>query len=174
MVISYKWSNEMKDNSLITVEVRAMIGKEGEPITGKVYEKEIRRFCYAVGDLNPLYLDKEKAILSKNGGIVAPPMFYDVPTIPELPLDALKEDGLLPPAGYGGPQLTTRIMAGGKTVEFFKSMRPGDKITSVWKIVDIYEKKGRSGPLLFVIIENKYTNQDDELLLIETVTGISR
>jgi acyl dehydratase len=50
----------MEKDSLITEEARALIGKEGEPITGEVYEKEIRRFCYAVGDLNPSYLDEEE------------------------------------------------------------------------------------------------------------------
>lgn len=163
----------MENDSLITEEARGMIGEEGEPITGEVYEKEIRRFCYAVGDLNPVYLDEEEANLSKHGGIVAPPMFYDIPTVQEFPLDGLKEDGL-PNTGLRLPLKATRSMAGGKEVEFFKPMRPGDKITRVGRIVDIYEKRGRSGPLVFTVYENRFTNQDGELVAVERLTGISR
>ena len=162
----------MEKDSLITEEARALIGQEGESITGGVYEKEIRRFCYAVGDLNPSYLDEEEAKRNKCGGIVAPPMFYDIPTVQEFPLDELKEDGL-PTTGLNLPLKATRAMAGGKEVEFFQPMRPGDTITRVGKIVDIYEKNGRSGPLVFTIFENRYTNQDGELVAVEKLTGIS-
>ena len=98
-----------------------MIGKEEEPITGKVYEKELRRFCYAVGDLNPIYLDEEEAKRSNHAGIVAPPMFYDIPTMREFPLDELKNDGM-PKTVLNLPLKASRAMAGGKEVEFFKPM----------------------------------------------------
>jgi len=162
----------MKADSLITEEARAMIGKEGETITREVHEKEIHRYCYAVGDLNPVYLDEEEAKKSKYGGIVAPPMFYDIPNMQEFSLDDLKEDGL-PEAEFNLPIKAARTMAGGKEVEFFKPMRPGDIITRVGKIVDIYEKEGRNGPLAFTIFENRYTNQDGELVAVERMTGIS-
>jgi 3-methylfumaryl-CoA hydratase len=162
----------MTNDLLITEEARAMIGKEWDPITKEVYEKEIRRFCYAVGDLNPIYLDEEEAKKSNYGDIVAPPMFYDIPTVQEFPLDGLKEDGM-PKTLFNLPLKATRNMAGGKEVEFFKPMRPGDKITQVGKIVDMYEKRGASGPLVFTIYEFRYTNQDGELVAIERLTGIS-
>ena len=163
----------MKKESLITEAARAMIGVETEPVKGTVYEKEIRRFCYAVGDLNPAYLGERVDNGSQSGDVAAPPMFYDIPTVKEYPLDMLKEDGL-PQGGPSLPLKTTRSMAGGKEVEFFKQMRPGDTITRIGKMVDIYEKEGRSGPLVFTVFENKYTNQDGELVIIEKITGIHR
>jgi len=163
----------MKKDSLITEEARTMIGIESEPITRKVYEKEIRRFCYAVGDLNPAYLGEDESGDPGTEDIVAPPMFYDIPTVKEYPLDMLSEDGMAK-AGRNIPLKTTRVMAGGKEVEFFKPIRPGDNITQVGKFVDIYEKEGRSGSLVFTIYENKYTNQDGELVAIEKLTGIFR
>ncbi len=161
----------MTKESLITEEARAMIGVETEPVTGKVYEKEIRRFCYATGDLNPAYLGERVEIGAESGDAVAPPMFYDIPTVKEYPLDMLRSDGL-PQGGRSLPLKTTRIMAGGKEVEFFKPMRAGDTITQIGKIVDIYEKEGRSGPLVFTVFENRYTNQDSELVAIEKITAI--
>ncbi len=163
----------MKKESLITEEALAMIGVETEPVSGTVSEKEIRRFCYAVGDLNPAYLGEDAAGSQASGGVVAPPMFYDIPTVKESSLEMLREDGM-PKGGKSLPLKTTRIMAGGKEVEFFNPMRPGDTITSVGKIVDIYEKEGRSGPLVFTVFENRYTNQDGELVAVETATSIHR
>ncbi len=162
----------MAESSLITEEARALIGKETEPVTRDAYAKDIRRFCYAVGDLNPLYLDPEYATGTKFGGVIAPPMFFDIPTVQELPQGQLKEDGM-PQAGLRPPLKASRSMAGGNEVEFFKPIRPGDRITRVSKITDIYEKKGRSGPLVFTVYEHRYTNQDGDLVAIERLTGIS-
>ncbi len=162
----------MAKSSLITDEARALIGKESEPVTGEVYAKDIRRFCYAVGDLNPLYLDEAFAKQTRFGGIVAPPMFFDIPTLPEYPQDRLKEDGM-PQAGLGPPLKVTRAMAGGNEVAFFKPIRVGDRITRVSKVAEIYEKEGRSGTLVFTVYENRYSNQDGDLVAVERMTGIS-
>lgn len=163
----------MEKESLITEEALAMIGQESEPITGVVSEKEIRRFCYAVGDLNPAYFREDGAEEPKAGDIVAPPMFYDIPNVKEYPLDMLRDDGLAK-GGHSLPLKTTQIMAGGKELEFFKPMRPGDTITQVGKITDIYEKEGRSGSLVFTVFENRFSNQDGELVAIEKLTAIHR
>lgn len=162
----------MGKESLITDEARAMIGVESEPVTGTVSEKEIRRFCYAAGDLNPAYFN-ENPDASDSGDVVAPPMYYEIPTTGEYPLDSLREDGLAQ-VGRSLPLKTTRIMAGGKEVEFIKPMRPGDTITKTGKIIDIFEKEGRSGPLVFTVFENRFTNQDGELVVIEKQTAIHR
>ncbi len=159
-------------DSLITEEARALIGKESEPVSGEVTAKDIRRFCYAVGDLNPLYLDEEYANKTSFGGTIAPPMFFDIPTMPEFPQEQLKEDGM-PRRGLMPRSETTRVMAGGSEVEFFKPIRAGDRITRVSKIAEIYEKQGRSGPLVFTVFEQRYTNQDGDLVAVERLTGIS-
>lgn len=163
----------MGKDSLITEEARAMIGVESKPVTGAVSEKEIRRFCYAVGDLNPAYLGEPDGERSEAGDIVAPPMFYDIPNAGDYPLHMLREDGT-PKAGSSVPLKTTRVMAGGKELEFFKPMRPGDSITRVGRLVDIYEKEGRSGRLVFTVYENRYTDQDGDLVAIEKLTAIYR
>lgn len=53
----------MNEESLITDEARAVVGRETEPTTGEaVSELAIVMYCEAVGDLNPLYVDKEAEI----------------------------------------------------------------------------------------------------------------
>lgn len=162
----------MTKSSLITDEALALIGKETEPVTQEVTAKDIRRFCYAVGDLNPLYLDEEYARQTSFGRTIAPPMFFDIPTIPEYPLDQLSPDGL-PQSNLMPPLRATRNMAGGNEVEFFQPIRIGDRITRVSKIAEIYEKEGRSGPLVFTVYESRYSNQDGQLVARERLTGIS-
>jgi acyl dehydratase len=162
----------MSKSSLIPQEALALIGKESAPITREVYAKDIRRFCYAVGDLNPLYLDEAFAGETRFGGIIAPPMFFDIPTVLEHSQEELRADGL-PLDGLLPPIKAARSMAGGNEIEFFKAVRIGDRITRISKIADIYEKEGRSGPLVFTIIENRYSNQDGELVAVDRMTAIS-
>ena len=168
----------MAEESLITDEVKAMIGRESEPITGyEVSEHEIRRYCHAVDDINPLYLDKREAEKSVYGGIVAPPLFHSIPFATSLPLSELREDGL-PAARPGSPIVplkVTRTMFGGTEVEFIRPVRPGDILTSTTKIDDIYERTGRSETnMVFVIRETIFTDQKGEVVAIERSTGITR
>ena len=85
----------MTTESLIPDEARAMIGAESEPVTGyPVSEHEIRRYAYAVDDLNPLWTDPEYARNTRHGGIVAPPLFHIIPFANDRPLSNLREDGI--------------------------------------------------------------------------------
>src|SRR3972149_11907709 len=94
------------EESLITPEARALIGRENEPVTGHpVTEHEIRRFCCAVDDLNPLYLDPNYAAKTKYGGIIAPPMFLSIPFARYWSLEELAEDGLPQAAPGARPPL---------------------------------------------------------------------
>ena len=65
-------------------------------------------------------------------------------------------------------------MDGGIEIEFFVPIRVGDTLTARSKIVDIYQKEGRSGPLIFVVRETRYTNQHNALVLIEKGASILR
>lgn len=166
----------MSEESLITDEARAMVGRESEPTTGyEVSEYEIKQYCYAVDDLNPLYLDKEEAEKGPYSGITAPPLFHSVPFDRAAPLSELREDGL-PAAGSGTltvPLKVTRAMAGGADIEFVRPVRPGDVLTSRRKIADIYERTGRSGTkMVITIYETTFTNQKGEVVVIERSTGI--
>ena len=168
----------MAEESLITDEARAMIGRESEPTTGyEVSKHEIRRYCNAVDDLNPLYLDGEEAEKSIYGGIIAPPLFHSIPFAKSASLSELREDGL-PAAGRGSitvPLKVTRSMFGGIEVEFITPVRPGDILTSKTRVADIYERTGRSGSnMVFVIHETTFTNQKGEVVAIERLTGITR
>ena len=54
-----------------------------------------------------------------------------------------------------------------------KPVQAGDVITATTKVVDIYEREGRLGKMLFVISETTYKNQDGEIVAKARNTGIS-
>lgn len=52
----------------------------------------------------------------------------------------------------------------GKDVELGEPIRPGDTVTVVSTLHDVYEKTGRSGTMVFVVVRFTLTNQRGELL----------
>ena len=161
--------------SLITDEIRAWIGRQALPWTIEVTALDVKRFAVATDDANPLYTDAERAQHSRHGGLIAPPLFYMAPLTDPVPEDELRPDGL----PYEGrfpipPTPLPRLMDGGTDIEFFVPIRVGDTLTARSTIVDIYQKEGRSGPLIFVVRETTYTNQKDEVVVIEKGSSILR
>lgn len=161
--------------SLITDEIRAWIGRQAPPWTIEVTALDVKRFAVATDDRNPLYTDAEQAKQSRYGGLIAPPLFYMAPLTDPVPEDELRPDGL----PYEGrfpipPTPLPRLMDGGTDIEFFAPIRVGDTLTAHSKIVDIYQKDGRSGPLIFVVRETTYTNQNDEVVVVEKGSSILR
>jgi hydroxyacyl-ACP dehydratase HTD2-like protein with hotdog domain len=165
----------MEQQSLITDEIRSWIGRETPSWTIEVTPLDVKRFAVATDDLNPLYLDEAQAQRSRYGGLIAPPLFYMAPLTNPVPETALRLDGL----PYEGkfpipPTPLPRLMDGGTEIEFFLPIRVGDTLTGRCKITDIYQKEGRTGPLIFVVRETTFTNQKGELVLIEKGSSILR
>ena len=165
----------MAQESLITDEIRSWIGRETPPWTIEATKLDITRFAVATDDINPLYLDEKYAKKSLHGGLIAPPLFYMAPLTNPVPETELRPDGL----PYEGkfpipPTPLPRLMDGGTEIEFFAPIRAGDTLTGRCKILDIYQKEGRTGPLIFVVRESRFTNQKGELVLIEKGASILR
>ena len=67
-----------------------------------------------------------------------------------------------------------RVMAGGTELVLHRPIRPGDRLTGVSRIVDLYEKEGSQGPLIFTMRELRVTDADGAPVLEERQTGIAR
>lgn len=63
-----------------------------------------------------------------------------------------RRGGLLPPV-----PLPRRMWAGSR-FEFHHALRIGDQITRETRVIDIQEKPGRSGPLVFVVVRHEISN----------------
>jgi acyl dehydratase len=171
----------------ITDEVKALIGAESEweEAWDPVERGQIRRHAQATMDDDPVYWDEEAAKKTRYGGVVAPPLF---------PLHALRVrpdavdpfaraatdpdfDGSVRGVMKGLPPLPiplTRVLNGGNDVEIYQLAKPGENIRVKSKYLDIYQKEGRTGTMVFLLTETIYTNQKGELLLKAVQTRIMR
>ena len=125
----------------------------------EVGRASIRKFALAIGDMNPLYVDREQAATGPYGGVVAPPTFVCETT--QYHRGAVDDSG--------GFTDRVRLPAGqpvraGNEYTFHQLLRPDDIITARWRIDDVYGKHSRSGNLLFVVVQITYTNQHGAML----------
>ena len=65
-------------------------------------------------------------------------------------------------------------MAGGMELLMHRPIRPGDRLTGTHRIVDLFEKAGAQGPLIFTVRELRVVAENGEPVLVETQTGIAR
>jgi hypothetical protein len=167
----------------VTPDITRHIGEEGELVVASepVELGAIRRFTQAIMDDDPIYWDADAARRAGYEGVVAPPLFplHAVrrrPGTPD-PLEALIED---PDADGGGRAgggaeglsplniVLPRLLNGGNDVEIYDLARVGDVIARRSRYADIYEKTGRSGPLVFVITETDYFAHNRGVLLLRS------
>jgi 3-hydroxybutyryl-CoA dehydratase len=119
-----------------------------EPITAE----ELVGYARTLGVTDPIYLDEEAARSGPYGGLVAFPTYV------------VKLRG-----GTHMPEVVAREMNvggfdAGKDIDFHAPIRPGDVITATSRIVDLYEKTGRSGSMWFVVYRQELRNQRGELV----------
>ena len=133
----------------VVERLKAKVGwKGGEGVT-VVEAGQVRRFCDAIGDADPRWRDE------------APPTFVvalasETPQLPEA-LD------------YGKGWLN-----GGDRFEYLEPIHVGDTITARSALVDVYEKQGSSGGLLFLIMDTEYVNQHGRVAVRLRGTRIRR
>lgn len=134
-------------------EARALIGvvlrPEGPYLQDATIDS-IRNFSNGIGDLNPAFRDVEYGRTSRYASVVAHPLF---------------------PYAFGWPGRSRWGLPGvhgfyaGNDWEFFRHVRPGDRIACVERVVGVVEKKSEfSGTLVLQYVEATFTNQRDDLL----------
>lgn len=141
----------------------ANIGRKSEPVRELVTRRDIRKYAIATGNGQRKYLDGDEA----------PPMFHvalfwDVVELDQLSSDGVSIDRLLPRFPL------EKAMAGGLHIEYHRSVYPGDWLTATRTLVDIYEKRGRSGPLIFYEVDMDILDDDGRLVVREKTTRILR
>lgn len=139
---------------------KSLIGKIGRPVTYEVERGHIRRFAEAIGDPNPVYRDEAAAIAAGYPAIPAPPTFattFREGNVREgLDLDLQK------------------LLHGEQSYRFRRPLYAGDRITCVDRIADVYEKRGKSGAMDFLVIETTGTDEEGEEVFTTTASIILR
>ena len=159
-------------DSLITDAVHGLIGTETEPERNRFPISEEMAFdvADAIEDGNPLYRDAEYAGKSRFAGIVCPPL-------------ATWKD-IAPPIGYFGAGQESHFQVplpfnsyglnGGSDWQFLRPAYAGTWITRQFRILDIFEKPGRSGMLVFVVRQETQTTQLGQVISLAKRVSIHR
>lgn len=160
---------------VITEEARAWAQSDHPSHEFTVTDHDIRRFATAIGASDPIHFDRETAVQAGFADIVAPTLFTYVVRMHAYTLidpSLLDEDGS--PSSDVPPLPTRRAMAGEVSIEIDRRIIAGDVITVDKRVIDLYEKEGRSGPLVFVQFEFTFSNQRGESVATEQFTRIYR
>ena len=129
----------------------------------------LRQYALASGDFNPLYSDRGFAQTHGLREVMAPPtLICDTWQYVDSDMD---DRGDL--VGRG-PIRELEGLRAGNEYEFFQPIHPDDVISAHWTVKDVYEKTGRTGSLVFQVIETTFYNQADELLARNTETMFYR
>jgi hypothetical protein len=133
----------------IVERIRRHVGVRGEPVSATVEAGHLKRFAQAIGDPDPRWLTE------------APPTFLVSLAAPSSHLAEAEE--------YGKGWLN-----GGNRFEYLEPVKVGDRITATGQVIDVYEKTGSSGNLLFIVFETEYVNQHGRVAARLRGTGIRR
>lgn len=158
---------------VITREARTWAEREFPDFDYPVTRVDIARFARATGETNRVHYDPETARHMGYDDVVAPTMFPYAIRMHASTLHAdLTADGS--PASDVPPLPTKRAMAGETSITFGVPIVAGDVVSVRKRLSDMYEKEGRSGPLVFVTMEFTFTNQRGETVARELFTRIYR
>jgi acyl dehydratase len=124
-----------------------------------------RQYALAIGDFNPLYSDRDFAAAHGLPDVMAPPTLV-CDTWQYVDSDMDERGDLL----GRGPFRELAGLRAGNEYEFFQPVHPDDVLTARWLVKDVYERTGRSGSLIFQVIEATFYNQRGELLARNTET----
>ena len=126
----------------------------------------IRRWCAAMGETNPAYLDENSDAARANGGLVAPPAMLEVWTMRGFTSDgsgghasSLVGIDQMDAAGF------TAVVATNLVQEYLRYLRPGDLITQQVTFAGISDQKNTAlGTGHFLDYAYAFTDQRGELV----------
>jgi N-terminal half of MaoC dehydratase len=161
------------EGSLITPEMRAEVGKRGEPVVNEVDKLQIRLFARSVGHVDPIYYDEAEAKAAGYRSLPCPPGYLGTPVYDPRTSDPTFGGR----RGAGpGPQPSRplkRILNGGTEIEYFDDICAGDVLEATNYISDLQERKGSIGDMLITTSKTEYKRvSDGKVVAIMTGTGI--
>ena len=155
----------------ISASIRNLVGveKRREYVVEK---RDLFRFRSAIDETFPTPYDTYLKSESHPSDYVAPPLFCQVFTFEETSLEELPQDGS--PSELDIPGTGVRSVGGKSDYTIFRRAKLHEKIIVRSSLKDIYAKRGRSGPLFFLVIETQFDGEDGAPIAIEEATYIRR
>lgn len=136
------------------------VGKEIGPFSYVTWGRKIKQFVEATGDKNPLYVDEEFAKNSKHEGLIVPPAMANAYFV-GTPIWSVVEVCKINRA---------RALHAEQEYEFIKPIKQLTLLSTYYKIVDVYEKKGLS----FAVVEGITKDEHGDIVLKGKITLIER
>lgn len=148
-------------------KVKDLVGLELTPYSLNVESGKIKELVKAIGDENPIYHSLEAAKEAGYEGIPVPLTFLQV-------VDSFGDDD-----GFEKNMETlklnpVRILHGEQEYEFLVPIYAGNRLSVTRKIIHAETKSGGSGGMDFIVQQNRYVNQNNELVALSKLTIIHR
>ncbi len=141
-----------------------LIGRTGNERFYDIERSQLRLFCQAIGETNPIFWDKAAAVAAG---------YPDCPLTPSFGVSLNRlapEDGNLILDVFGADY--GRRMHAEQSFEYHRPLYAGDRVRLLSKVGDIYHKKG--GALEFAVIETTIYNQQGQLCITTRMTVVLR
>ncbi len=133
---------------------KTKVGKEYPPVVWDVEKGKIRELVRAIGDPNPVYVDKDAAVAQGYSDVPASPTFLTVPAM---------WCNILATVLFDAKVNVAMVLHGEEEFEYLAEIYPGDVLNGVPKLVSVEEKQSKSGRMMDMItIETGYRNQRGE------------
>ncbi len=147
---------------LLSPDIRSWVGRSAPPQRIEVTRRDIVKYAIATEQRLEKYLNGDEA----------PPMFLYGAAAPLMSIDKLGPDGLR--RDNLAPDLPLkRAMAGGVKQVYHRPVKPGDVLLITREIVDMFEKQGSKGPLIFTVYAITITTENGEVVMEETQSRIN-
>lgn len=144
--------------SLITEQIKKLIGAEGAPVSVEVEKSTIRKVLAALQDTDPFWQELGAARIGTE--INVPPAYFMsiAPKGPDVKIE-------IP---------LSRNVAGGEEWQFFSPIRLkiGQTISAKRRLSDIQEKQGKSGPMVLITFEDRFQSESGQVLALRRTTSI--
>ena len=163
----------------MAVDREAVVGRPVGAATIHVERGPVTTFARAVTDDNPIYSDPEAAAAAGFDAIPAPPTF----TFAAQSWGRFPEDQPDDPTGGSNPmaEIMGQLMANGGLIlhgeQEFTYHQPvvvGQTLHHHGEVVDLYTKESGERVMTFLVIENRFTDDDGQPVVTETFNLIHR
>jgi 3-hydroxybutyryl-CoA dehydratase len=134
------------------------LGMEFPPVEFEITPELVEKYCSAMQDNNPIFVDSDATRDRGFGGSIAPPTIVCIYAIPSALLSGFNPKVIPPPGNIHFRQ----------EYEFLTPARVGDRIQVKSVVVNKEIQKGRR----FVTIESEYINQTGEKIAVGRITPI--
>ncbi|MBC2589702.1 MULTISPECIES: MaoC family dehydratase N-terminal domain-containing protein [Rhodococcus] len=131
------------------------------PTIADVERGRIRQFAIAIGEENPIYRDREAAIVAGHPDVLAPPTFL-------FGLE-LENSNVFADLAAHGVDLGN-VLHGEQRFRYFADVHAGDRVTFESEYVDAYTKAG--GALDFLVRRSTVTRDGAVVAELESVSVI--